>query len=344
MVFTAQQIADFLGGTILGNSNSVVNSFAAIEEAKEGSLSFLANPKYNSKIYQTEASVVLVNNLFKAEEKIKPTLIMVDDPYAAIAKLLTKLEQTESKNVGVSELAYVSPTAQIGNNVYIAPFAYVGDDSSIGDYVYIDAHTYIGDEVSVGNNTLIHAGVKVEKKCKIGANCIIQAGAVIGSDGFGFAPLEDGSYQKVPQIGNVVIEDGVEVGANTTIDRATFGSTIIRQGVKIDNLVQIAHNVEVGRHTAIAAQSGIAGSTVIGQNCILAGQVGVAGHIEIADGSIFGAQAGVANSVKEPNSIMQGTPAVPVATFRRSSAVFKNLAEIQRLTYQMKRELDDQKK
>ncbi len=344
MEFSAQQIADFLGGSVIGDSNVLVSNFSSLEDGEKASLSFLSNPKYNSQIYSTKASIVLVSKTFKSEGNIEPTLIVVDDPYASLAKLLTMAEQMESKKVGVSELAYISPSATLGANVYIAPYVYVGDGAIIGDYTSIDANSYIGDEVIIGHNTQLHAGVKVEKKCVIGNRCILQAGAVVGSDGFGFAPLPDGSYQKIPQIGNVVIEDNVEIGANSTIDRATLGSTIIRAGVKIDNLVQIAHNVEVKKNTAIAAQSGIAGSTTIGENCILAGQVGVSGHIEIADKTIFGAQTGVANSVKEPNSIMQGSPAVPVSTFRRSSAVFKNLSEIQRLVYEMKRELDALKK
>lgn len=330
MEFSAQQIADYLKGTIVGNPDVIVNGFSTIENGKVGTLSFLSNPKYSRFIYDTNASIVLVNKDFKPEREIKSTLIQVDNAYESLAVLLGVMEQMKPKKNGVSPQAFISPSAKIGTNVYIAPFVFVGEGAEIGNYAFVDANSYIGENAKIGESTVLHAGVKVEKECEIGKNCILHAGVVIGSDGFGFAPTKDGSYRKIPQVGNVIIEDDVEIGANTTIDRATLGSTIIRQGVKLDNLVQIAHNVEVKKNTVIAAQSGIAGSSTIGENCVLAGQVGIAGHLEIADGCIFGAQTGVPNTVKEPKSVLQGYPAVPINVFRRASVVYKNLPELQK--------------
>ncbi len=343
MEFSAQQIADYLKGTIEGDSTVKVSAFSEIEKAGPGTLSFLSNLKYKHFLYETGASVVLVNKDFKPEKPTQATLIFVDNAYEALAALLDMVEKLKPRKSGVSPQAFIAPTAKIGTNVYIAPFVYVGEGAEIGNNAYIDAGSYIGENVKIGEECEIHSGVKIEKECVIGKNCILHAGVVIGSDGFGFAPTPDGSYRKIPQVGNVIIEDDVEIGANTTVDRATLGSTIIRQGVKLDNLVQIAHNVEIKKNTVIAAQSGIAGSSTIGANCILAGQVGVAGHIEIADGSIFGAQTGVANTVKEPKSIMQGYPAVPVGIFRRSTVVFKNLPELQRMVYDLQKQVDELK-
>lgn len=337
MEFSAQQISDHLKGNVIGNPEVKVSGFSTIEDGKPGTLSFLSNPKYNHFIYETNASIVLVNKDFIPEKDVKTTLLQVENAYEALAMLLSWVEQMKPKKNGVSPQAFISPSAKIGANVYIAPFAYIGEGAEIGNYTSIEANCYIGDNATVGENSQLHAGVKVEKECEIGNNCIIHAGVVIGADGFGFAPTSDGSYRKIPQVGNVVIEDDVEIGANTTIDRATLGSTIIRQGVKLDNLVQIAHNVEVKKNTVIAAQSGVAGSTIIGENCVLAGQVGIAGHIEIADGCIFGAQTGVSNSIKEPKSVMQGYPAVPVSVFRRASVVYKNLPELQRVVHELQR-------
>ena len=335
MEFSAQQISDYLKGNVIGNPDVKVSGFSTIENGEAGTLSFLSNPKYNHYIYDTNASIVLVNKDFTPEKEVKTTLIQVDNAYEALAMLLGWVEQMKPKKNGVSPQAFISPSAKIGANVYIAPFVYVGEGAEIENYASIDANSYIGENAKIGESTTLHAGVKVEKECEIGKNCIVHAGAVIGSDGFGFAPTPDGSYRKIPQVGNVIIEDNVEIGANTSIDRATLGSTIIRQGVKLDNLVQIAHNVEVKKNTVIAAQSGVAGSTTIGERCVLAGQVGIAGHIEIADGCIFGAQTGVPNSVKEPKSVMQGYPAVSVSIFRRASVVYKNLPELQKIVYQL---------
>jgi UDP-3-O-[3-hydroxymyristoyl] glucosamine N-acyltransferase len=320
-----------------------VSGFSAIENGEVGTLSFLSNPKYSHYLYETNASIVLVNKDFKPQKEVSPTLVQVDNAYEALAMLLGLVEQMKPKKNGVSPQAFISPSAKIGTNVYIAPFVFVGEGAEIGNYASIDANSYIGESAKIGESTLLHAGVKVEQECEIGNNCILHAGVVVGADGFGFAPTPEGTYRKIPQVGNVIIEDNVEIGANTTIDRGTLGSTIIRQGVKLDNLVQIAHNVEVKKNTVIAAQSGIAGSTTIGENCVLGGQVGVAGHIEIADGCMFGAQTGVPNSIKEPKSVMQGYPAVPVSVFRRASVVYKNLPELQKIVNELQREREARK-
>ncbi|GHT20253.1 UDP-3-O-acylglucosamine N-acyltransferase [Bacteroidia bacterium] len=342
MEFTAQQIADFLEGEIEGNPNIKVNNFAKIEEGKTGTLCFLANPKYNHYIYDTQASIILVNNDFVAERTVAATLIRVKNAYESVAKLLTLYEQnTEKSRTGISQLAFVAPTAKVGKNAYIEQFVVIGEGVEIGENAKIFARGTIGENVKIGNNATIFSGVSIYKDCIIGNNCTLHSGVVIGADGFGFAPTADGSYKKIPQLGNVLIEDDVEIGANSTIDRATMGSTIIRKGVKLDNLVQIAHNAEIGENTVIAAQSGVAGSTKIGKNCMFAGQVGVAGHLTVADGTIFGAQTGVAGSIKTPNAAYQGTPAVPVGIFRRSSVVYKLLPEMQNTIFQLEKRIKE---
>ncbi|MFT3751658.1 MAG: UDP-3-O-(3-hydroxymyristoyl)glucosamine N-acyltransferase [Paludibacter sp.] len=344
MEFTAQQIADFLGGEIQGNPAVKVSDFSKIEEGKPGTLSFLSNPKYSQYIYDSQASIILVNKSFQPEHEVQATLIRVNDAYQALATLLSLVDQAKPKKTGISPLAYISPTAEIGENVYIAPFVYIGEKVQIGDNSMIHTQVSIEDAAKIGENTILNPGVKVYYNCVIGANCILHSGCVIGSDGFGFAPTADGSYKKIPQMGNVVLEDDVEIGANTVVDRATLGSTIIRKGVKIDNLVQIAHNVEVGENTVIAAQTGISGSTKLGKRCTLAGQVGIAGHLQIADGTIFGAQTGVPNSVKVPNQVLQGYPAVPIMTFHKAAIVHKNLPELQKLIYAMQKRIDELEK
>jgi UDP-3-O-[3-hydroxymyristoyl] glucosamine N-acyltransferase len=341
MEFTAQQIADFLGGEIQGNPSVKVSSFSKIEEGKPGTLSFLSNPKYSQYIYDSQASIILVNKTFSPEREISSTLIRVDDAYQSLAVLLSLVDQTKPQKTGISELAFIAPSANIGENAYIAPFVYIGENVTLGDNIKIHAQCSIEDGVSVGDNVRLYSGVKIYNDCVIGNNCTLHSGSVIGSDGFGFAPTEDGSYKKIPQMGNVIVEDNVEIGANSIVDRATLGSTIIRKGVKIDNLVQIAHNVEVGSNTVIAAQTGISGSTKIGKQCILAGQVGIAGHLHIADGTIFGAQAGVANSVKVPNQTLQGSPAIPVMNFHKSAIVHKNLPELQKMIYAMQKKIEE---
>jgi len=341
MEFTAQQIADLLGGEIQGNPLVKVNDFSKIEEGKPGTLSFLSNPKYSQFIYESQASIVLVNKNFQPEKEVQATLIRVEDAYHSLATLLSLVDQTKPKKTGISPLAFVSESANIGENAYIQPFAYIGESVTIGKNARIHPNCSIENGAVLGENVTLYSGVKVYNDCVIGNNCILHSGAVIGSDGFGFAPTEDGSYKKIPQMGNVVLEDNVEIGANSIVDRATLGSTTIRKGVKIDNLVQIAHNVEVGENTVIAAQTGISGSTKLGKQCVLAGQVGLAGHLLIADGTIFGAQTGVPNSVKIPNQTLQGYPAIPVMNFHKSAIVHKNLPELQKLIYAMQKRIEE---
>ncbi len=342
MEFSAQQIADFLSGTIEGDPNIKVSNFSKIEEGKFGTLTFLANLKYAHHIYNTEASIVLVNNDFKPEQPIKATLIRVDNAYAALAKLLDLVEQTKSKKRGVDSTAFIAASASTGENCYIGTFAYIGEGAKVGKNCMIYPHAYIGDNVTVGDNCVIYPHATIYEDCKVGNNCILHAGCVIGADGFGFAP-EGESYKKIPQLGNVILEDDVEIGANTTIDRAVMESTIIHKGVKLDNLVQIAHNVEVGDNTVMAAQVGIAGSVKIGKHCMFGGQVGLAGHIHIADHVIFGAQAGVISDVKEATTLL-GAPAINAKNFMRSSAIFNRLPDVYRTLGQMQKEIEQLKK
>ena len=341
MEFTAQQIADFLGGEIQGDPSIKVSDFSKIEEGKPGTLSFLSNPKYSQYIYDSQASIILVNKDFQPEREVQSTLILVDDAYQSLARLLSMVDQAKPRKTGISPLAYISESAVIGENAYIAPFVYIGEQVTIGKNTSLHPHSCVEDGAKLGENVTLYAGVKVYYNCIIGNNCTLHSGSVIGSDGFGFAPTEDGSYKKIPQMGNVVLEDNIEIGANTVVDRATLGSTIIRQGVKIDNLVQIAHNVEIGTNTVIAAQTGISGSTKLGKQCILAGQVGIAGHLHIADGTIFGAQTGVPNNVKKPNQTLQGYPAIPVMSFHRASVVYKNLPDLQKTVYALEKKIQE---
>lgn len=341
MEFTAQQIADFLGGEIEGDASVKVSNFSKIEEGKTGTLSFLSNLKYTQYIYDSQASIILVNKTFSAEKEVKATLIRVNDSYSSLAMLLSLVDQMKPKKTGLSSLAAISETAVIGENAYIAPFVYIGEQVKIGKNVRIYAGCSIDDGSQIGDNVCLYAGVKVYNDCVIGNNCILHSGVVIGSDGFGFAPTEDGSYKKIPQMGNVVLEDDVEIGANTTVDRATMGSTIIRKGVKLDNLVQIAHNVEIGENTVIAAQTGISGSTKLGKSCTLGGQVGIAGHLQFADGTIIGAQAGVGGSIKEPNQKIQGSPAISMGNFYKSAAALKNLPDLLKQIYSMQKRIEE---
>ncbi len=341
MEFTAQQIADFLGGTIQGDPTIKVSDFSKIEEGKPGTLSFLSNPKYSQYIYDSQASIILVNRDFQPEREVQSTLILVDDAYQSLAMLLSMVDSAKPRKTGISPLAFIDSSAVIGENAYIAPYVFIGENVKVGKNVSLHAHCCLEDGAHVGENVILYSGVKVYYNCKIGNNCTLHSGSVIGSDGFGFAPTEDGSYKKIPQMGNVVLEDNVEIGANSVVDRATLGSTTIHTGVKIDNLVQIAHNVEVGMNTVIAAQTGISGSTKLGKQCILAGQVGIAGHLHIADGTIFGAQTGVPNSVKTPNQTLQGYPALPIMTFHRASVVYKNLPELQKTVYGLQKKIQE---
>ncbi|MFN6380252.1 MAG: UDP-3-O-(3-hydroxymyristoyl)glucosamine N-acyltransferase [Flavobacteriales bacterium] len=332
MKFSALQIASMLNGIVEGDNDVAVSGLSKIEEGTPGTLTFLANPKYTSFIYQTKASIAIVSKDFVAEETLPNTLtiIRVDDAYASFAKLLEAYNQLTKPKPSIHASAVIADSATIGKDVYIGAFVYIGENTNIGDGAAIHAGTIIGDKVSVGNNSTINAGVKIYADCQIGNHCTLHAGVVIGGDGFGFAPNSENNYAKVPQIGNVIIEDHVEVGANSTIDRATLGSTIIRKGVKIDNLIQIAHNVEIGENTVIAAQTGIAGSTKIGKNCMIGGQVGIVGHINIADGTKIAAQSGVGSDIKEPNTIIQGSPAFSIMDYKKSYVGFRKLPDLMR--------------
>jgi UDP-3-O-[3-hydroxymyristoyl] glucosamine N-acyltransferase len=333
MQFNAIQIADLIQGTVEGNTEVKVTDISKIEEAKAGSLCFLANPKYEHYLYSTKASIVIVNNSLQLSQPIPEdtTLIRVPDAYAAFVQILEKYEGLKSsleKSSLIEEPSYIHPTSKIGHNPYIGAFAYIGAGAVVGSNVRIYPGVYIGENVVIGDDSTLYAGVKIYKDSKIGNNVIIHAGTVIGADGFGFAPLADGTFKKIPQLGNVVIEDEVEIGANTTIDRATIGSTLISKGTKIDNLVQIAHNVEIGQNTAIAAQAGISGSTKIGNHCLIGGQAGIVGHIKIADGVNINAQSGVSKSVSENNYKLTGSPAFEYKAALRSQAIFRKLPEI----------------
>ncbi|RYY34563.1 MAG: UDP-3-O-(3-hydroxymyristoyl)glucosamine N-acyltransferase [Sphingobacteriaceae bacterium] len=330
MQFTAQQISALLNGTVEGDAMAAVDKLAKIEEAGPGALSFLANPKYEQFLYTTNASAVIVNNDLVLTAPVKATLIRVENAYSAFSILLEQYNTLKLNKSGIEEPSFIHPTATIGNNVYIGAFAYIGPHAKVGDNTKIYPNTYLADNVTVGNNATLFSGVKVYFDCVIGNNAIIHSGAVIGSDGFGFAPNPDGSYKKISQIGNVIIEDDVEIGANTAIDRATMGSTVVRKGVKIDNLVQLAHNVEVGQNTVIAGQAGIAGSTKVGERAVIGGQVGLAGHLTIADGSQFSAQTGVNHSIKEAEKQWGGSPHLPLKDYLRAHVNIRRLPDLEK--------------
>jgi UDP-3-O-[3-hydroxymyristoyl] glucosamine N-acyltransferase len=327
MEFTTRQIAEFLNGEIHGNPDEKVHTISKIEEGTPGSLTFLANPAYTQYIYKTQASVAIVNKSFQPEHPLNCTLIKVENAYQSFALLLELYNQATAPKPGISSLAFISENARLGEEAYIGEFAFIGQHVRIGKNVRIYPHCYIGDQVVIGDNTCLFPGVKIYNGCVIGANCTLHAGVVVGGDGFGFAPQQDNNYKKVPQIGNVVIEDWVEIGANTTIDRATLGSTIIRKGVKLDNLIQVAHNVEIGQNTVIAAQTGIAGSSKIGKNCMIGGQVGISGHITIGDEVKIAAQSGLSSNVKA-GEIMMGAPAFEISKYRKSYVHFRNLDKL----------------
>lgn len=331
MEFTADQIAELLRGRVEGDGGARVQRLAKIEEAGPGDLAFLANLKYEAYLYTTGASAVIVSETFAPRDPVRAALIRVADPYSGFTELLAQYERlTRLSRTGVEEPSYVGANTSIGGNHYRGAFAYIGRNCRIGNGVQIYPNAYVGDNVVIGDDTVLYAGVKIYSGTVIGARCVLHAGCVIGSDGFGFAPQSDGSYRTIPQTGNVVLEDDVSVGANSTIDCATLGSTVIRQGTKIDNLVMIAHNVEVGAHTVVAAQSGISGSTKVGDHCTIAGQVGLVGHITIAPRTIVGAQSGVSKSVKEPGTFIQGSPAFDYKQNLRAHAIFRRLPEMQR--------------
>jgi UDP-3-O-[3-hydroxymyristoyl] glucosamine N-acyltransferase len=331
MEFSVNQIAAMLGGEVKGDGNEKIKMLAKIQDAKKGQIAFLSNPKYERFIYSTQASAVIVSKDFVGKKEISATLILVDDPYISFTRLLEEYHKLISfQKTGVEQPSFIHESATAGKNIYRGAFSYVGHNVRIGDNVKIYPHAYIGDNVTIGNDTILHSGVKIYADTKIGNNCVIHSGAVIGSDGFGFAPQEDGTYKTIPQLGNVIIEDNVAIGGNTVIDCATlFGdSTLIKQGVKLDNLIQIAHNVEIGKNTVIAAQTGVSGSTKIGDNCLFAGQVGIAGHLIIANNTSLGAQSGVSKSIKEPGARNMGSPAFDFGAYFKSYAVFKKLPDL----------------
>ena len=331
MEFSVAQIAHLLQGEINGNGESKINMLAKIQDAKPGQIAFLSNPKYEQFIYTTNASAVIVKKDFVARKPVTATLILVEDPYVSFTALLEEYHNAISfQKSGIEEPSFIASNATVGKDIYRGAFSYIGNKVTLGDNVKIYPHAYIGDNVTIGDNTIIHAGVRIYPDTKIGNNCAIHSGTVIGSDGFGFAPTEDGSYKTIPQLGNVILEDNVTIGANTVIDCATMlgDATVIRKGVKLDNLIQIAHNVEIGKNTVIAAQTGISGSTKIGENCLLAGQVGIAGHLVIANNTSLGAQAGVSKSVSEEGQKLIGYPVIDIKQYFRSYAVFKKLPDI----------------
>lgn len=339
MQFTAAQIALLIEGKIEGDPNATVGAFGKIEEAVGGQLSFLANPKYEEYLYTTGASVIIVNETLDLKHAVAATLIRVSDAYSAFASLLTKYQEIEAQQLtGIQEPSYISKSATLGDKVFVGAFAWLGERVVVGNHVKIHPQVYLGNNVRIGDNTVLYPGVKIYHNCVIGANVTIHAGSVIGGDGFGFAPQPDGSFKKIPQIGNVRIEDFVEIGANVTIDRATIGSTLIRSGAKLDNLIQIAHNVEIGNDTVIAAQAGISGSTKIGNGVMIGGQAGIVGHLQIADGARINAQSGVSKSIKAKGGAVTGSPAYDYASALRSQAISRNLPDLKRRL----KELEDQ--
>jgi UDP-3-O-[3-hydroxymyristoyl] glucosamine N-acyltransferase len=339
MEFSVEQIATFLHGEVIGDGSQKVSNLSKIDEGKPGTLSFLANSKYTNFIYDTEASAVLVRRDFTPEREVKTTLIKVDDPYACLALLLNMVDQaTRPQKNGIEENSYIADTATVADNVYVGAFAYIDEFATVEDGCKIYPQCYIGNKVKIGKNCIIYPGVKIYHNCVIGNNVIIHAGTVIGSDGFGFAP-QNGEYVKIAQIGNVVIEDNVEIGANTTIDRATMGSTVIKRGAKLDNLIQVAHNVEIGESTVMAAQVGVAGSTKVGKHCMIGGQVGFAGHITIGDNVNIGAQSGIPNSVESGSNLL-GYPAVPAKEFARQVVLTKRLPEINATIKTLQKEIE----
>lgn len=340
MEFTAEQIAGILEGEIQGDPQTTVSTLAKIEEGTKGALTFLANPKYKQYIYTTQASITIVNKDFEPEKEITTTLIKVEDAYKSFSKLLEYYNQVKNNKVGIEQPNFVSESASYGENVYLGAFSYLGNNVVLGENVKVYPNVYIGDNVTIGDNTTLFAGAKIYSETVIGNNCTIHSGAVVGADGFGFAPNEKGEFQKVPQTGNVILEDTVDIGANATIDRATLGSTIIKKGVKIDNHVQIAHNVEIGKNTVIAAQTGIAGSTKIGENCMFGGQVGVAGHLTIGNGVKVQAQTGIGHRVKDGEKLY-GSPAIDYSNYVKSYVHFKNLPQLVKTIHQLEKKINN---
>lgn len=330
MIFTAKQIAGLLGGEVEGDPSAEVSKLSKIEEGVPGSLSFLSNPQYTPYIYTTDASVVIVSKDLVLEQPVKKTctLIRVAEPRNAFAKLLDTYNQVKHNKKGTEEPSHIAKSAKLGENLYIGAFAYIGENVTIGNNVKLFPNVFVGDNSVIGDNTVVYAGVRIYSESIIGKHCTLHSGVIVGGDGFGFTPNSENNYQKVPHIGNVIIEDHVEIGSNTTIDRATLGSTIIRKGVKLDNLIQVAHNVEIGENTVIAAQSGIAGSTKIGKNCLIGGQVGIVGHLVIADEVKIAAQSGIGHSITNKGEIVQGSPAFGIGDYKRSYVMFRNLPDL----------------
>ena len=343
MEFTAKQIAELIGGRVEGNENTAVNTFAKIEEGKKGAISFLSNPKYTHYLYSTESSIVLVNDDLELEQEVKATLIRVKNAYEAVAKLLQLYESMKPRKTGIDPLASVAASAKVGSNVYIGPFAVIGEGATVGDGTQIYPHTVIGDGVKVGCNCTLFVNVTIYQGCQLGNNITIHAGSVIGADGFGFAPNTEG-YDKIPQIGIVIIEDNVEIGANTCVDRSTMGATIIRKGVKLDNLIQVAHNCEIGENTVMSAQVGLAGSTKIGAWCMVGGQAGFAGHIHVADRTNVGAQCGVMSNTKGNGEALLGSPAMDPRTYFKGMAMLRRLPDMQKELMALRKELEELKK
>ena len=340
MNFTAALIAEFLKGEVEGNPEASVSDISKIEEGKPGTLSFLANPKYEKYIYDTRASIVIVNADFKAQKAISATLIRVNNAYESFAALLRLYEQSKPKKSGISKMAAISDSASLGQDLYVGEYTVVSENANIGDGVQLYPQVYVGDNVKIGEGSILHPGVKVYEGCEIGSHCVIHAGAIIGADGFGFAPNQENNFEKVPQVGKVIIEDHVEIGANTTVDRATMGATILRKGVKLDNLIMIAHNVEVGENTVIAGQSGISGSTKVGRNCMFGGQVGLIGHINIAPGVKIAAQSGITKDIKQEGIVIQGSPAFEFGPYQRSYLLFRNLPKIKEQIDELERKVE----
>jgi UDP-3-O-[3-hydroxymyristoyl] glucosamine N-acyltransferase len=338
MKFTARIIADFIKGEIIGNPDEVVTDISRIEDGRKGTLAFLANPKYEKYLYSTEASIVLINKDLQVNGELKSTIIRVDNAYDAFTSLLELYSKSVPEKTGVEQPSFVDPSAKIGENVYIGAFAYIGAGATIGNNVKIYPQTYIGDFTEIKANTIIYSGVRIYHGCVIGSDCIIHSGSVIGADGFGFVQQPDRQYRKIPQVGNVIIEDLVEIGSNVTIDRATMGSTIIRRGSKFDNLIQIGHNVEVGENTVIVSQAGVAGSTKVGSNCMIGGQVGLAGHLRIGDNVKIGAQSGVSNNLKDGETVL-GSPALDASKQIKAMIVYKSLPEMSKKIAELEKDL-----
>jgi UDP-3-O-[3-hydroxymyristoyl] glucosamine N-acyltransferase len=339
MEFNAATLAGFLNGEIVGDPEARVNTVAKIEEGRPGALSFLANPKYEQYIYTTGSSIVLVNSDFVPGAPVSATLIKVKNAYESFASLLQLVDQSRPRKKGIHPSAVIEPSAIVGKDVYIGPFVYVGENCVVGDGCSLFPNVFIGDNTKLGANCNLNPGVVVYRDCIVGNNCTIHAGSVIGSDGFGFAPQSENEFMKIPQLGNVILEDNVEIGANVTIDRATMGSTVIRKGVKLDNLIQVGHNVEIGENTVMAAQTGVAGSSKVGRNCMFGGQVGISGHLKVADGTKIGAQSGVPGDVKKENSILLGYPAIDHKDFLRSSIIFRRLPELYRKVEELEKQI-----